>query len=145
VTESHRWLQAALAPGTWVAYKKCIERFLSFRAQFQLGAYWPASEVHVIAFISFLSIEGWAPSSINLHSSAISFVHKINGWVDPTDSFLVKKLKEGCRRQNRHVDSRLPISPEILFNLVRILPSICSSVFEAGLFKAAFVLAFFGF
>ena len=47
----------------------------------------------VAAYIVFLTIEGRAPSSISTHLSTISFVHKINGWVDPTDNFIVKNLK----------------------------------------------------
>ena len=49
----------------------------------------------VAAYIAFLTIEGRAPSSIITHLSTISFVHKINGWVDPTHNFIVKKIKTG--------------------------------------------------
>jgi hypothetical protein len=77
--------------------------------------------------------------------SAIAFVHKINGWNDPTNSFIVKKLKEGSRRLNGCADSRRPITFVILKRLVSVLGAICKSSYEAALFKAAFCLAFFGF
>ncbi|XP_072050355.1 uncharacterized protein [Amphiura filiformis] len=143
--ESHRLVRASVASSTWASYRKGIENFIDFREKFNLGSSWPANQSHIVAFISFLSSEGWAPSSINSNISAIAFVHNINGWLDPTCSFLIKKLKEGCRRLNPRVDSRLPITPPILNKLVQHLPSICSSSYEAQLFKAAFLLAFFGF
>lgn len=92
-----------------------------------------------------MSLIGRAPSSINSHISALAFVHNINGWVDPTSGFLIKKLKEGCRRTSPRLDSRLPISPPILAKLIQSLPAICNSEYEATLFRSAFLLAFFGF
>jgi len=134
-----------MAPGTWVSYNRCVDRFIQFLGQYQLGVNWPVSQASIILFISFLSLGGWAPSSINSHMAAISFVHKANGWCDPTDSFLLKKLKEGTKRGNPRKDSRLPISPVLLAKLVRILTSVCNSSLEVLMFKAAFLLAFFGF
>ena len=59
--------------------------------------------------------------------------------------FIITKLKEGCRRLNARADTRLPITPAILMRLCQVLPVLCKSQFEALLFKAAFLLAFFGF
>ncbi len=145
VDESQRLMQASLATGSRVAYKKCIERFIEFRQIFNLHACWPVEQQQIVMFIAYLSLEGRAPSSINLHISALAYVHKMNNWKDPTDSFVISKLKEGCRRLNPREDSRLPITPQILTKLISILPSICNSGYEVFLFKAAFLLAFFGF
>ena len=65
-------------------------------------------------FISFLSLHGYAPSTINSHVAALAFVHNINGWLNPTESFLIKKLKEGCKRSNSRKDGRPPIIPGLL-------------------------------
>ncbi len=138
-------LQAALASGTWVSYRKSVEKFIEFRIQFALDRIWPIPEAHILLFISFLSKNGYAPSTINSYMAALSFVHKVNGWQNSTETFLVKKLKEGCRRNKRKSDGRLPITPELLGHLAKVLPSICKSLYEAQLFKAAFLLAFFGF
>ena len=138
-------LTASLAKSTWVAYTRAIEGFLKFRSEWSLRDAWPIDSASVIAYISWLFMEGRAASTINLHISAISFVHKVNGWMDPTSSFLVGKLKEGCRRLKPSCDSRRPITFPVLQRLVDILPPICTSFYEATLFRAAFVLAFFGF
>jgi hypothetical protein len=92
-----------------------------------------------------MSSSGYAPSSISSHVSALSFAHKINGCPDPTEGFIVKKLKEGAKRMNPRVDSRLPITQSILRQIIHTLPSVCNSQFEVVLFRAAFLLAFFGF
>jgi len=102
-------------------------------------------EAHILLFISFLSVQNFAPSTINSHMAALSFVHSVNGWANPTESFLVRKLKEGCRRSNHRSDGRLPITPSLLEKLMKVLPLVCKSSYEAQLFKAAFLLAFFGF
>ena len=138
-------LQASLAPGTWIAYKNCVEKFIQFRRINQLNACWPADQQQIAMFIGYLSLEGKAPSSISSHISALAFVHKINNWVDPTDNFVVSKLKEGCKRTNPREDSRLPITPQILERVIASLTSICRSAFEVLLFRAAFLLSFFGF
>jgi hypothetical protein len=93
----------------------------------------------------FYVFRGWAPSSIFTHIAALAFVHKINDWSDPTDCFVVRKLKEGCRRQGPRTDNRKPITHKLLCRLVEVLPSICRSDFEAAMFRAAFLLSFFGF
>ena len=119
--------------------------FIAFREDFNLDGSWPASSHDVLAYIAYQSSQSRAPSTICTYLAAISFVHKINGWLDPTNSFIVKKMKEGCKRQDIRSDSRRPITYIILRQLVSILPSVCSSSFEAALFKAAFSLCFFGF
>lgn len=118
---------------------------MEFRNLFNMGSFWPVPQNHIISYISFLSIEGWAPSTVNTHISALAFVHRINGWEDVTKSFLITKLKEGCNRLNPRADSRLPISPTLLEKLVKKLPSTCSSIYEVQLFKAAYLLAVFAF
>ena len=140
-----RLVNNSLARGTQVAYAKSIEEFASFKHKFGFGYSWPASYRQVAAYIAYLSLEGLAVSTISSRLSGIAFLHKINGWDDPTDNFLVKKLKEGCKRQDKVEDSRCPITRAILSRLVQVLGVICYNNYEAVMFKAAFLLAFFGF
>ena len=92
-----------------------------------------------------MSITGYASSTINTYVASITFVHKMNGWDDPSNNFVINKILEGCRRSNRQPDSRFPITIPILGQLCVLLHSFCASEFEAVLFKATFLLAFFGF
>lgn len=144
--EALKLFDASLAPSTHATYRTGVKKFDSFRQKLGLTQAWPAPIAHIVSFIAQLSIEGKSHSSINSCVSALSFTHKINGWADPSDNFIVKKIREGSRRcQGSLPNSRRPISLQILRQLVQILPGICSTVYEECLFRAAFVLAFFGF
>ena len=76
--------------------------------------------------------------------SGISFHHKVSDLHDPTKSFVVKKLLEGCKRIRHSNDIRAPITTTILGKIFSILPQICLSSYEAKLFRAAYSLAYFG-
>lgn len=143
--ETQRLLEASMAKSTRDTYKRGVSNFEVFRNELNLRFEWPAPLRHVTAFIAQLSIQGKSSSTINTYISALAYVHKINGWIDPTDNFIVKKLKEGCRRERSMTDSRRPISLPILKRLSELLPGFCKSTFEVRLFRAAFLLAFFGF
>ena len=141
--ETHHLLYSSLASGSWVAYRRSVDKFIDFRSQVQLPQIWPVPDAHVIMFISFLSIGNFAPSTINSHISALAFVHNVYGWPNPTNNFLIKKMKEGLRRYNSRMDGRLPITPVLLQRLISCLPLICKSSYEVLLFRAAFLLLFF--
>ncbi len=138
-------LQASLAESTWVTYERAIDRFIRFRSQHTLVNMWPVSVGHIAAFIAYLMIQGLAASSVCTYISAISFVHKLNNWEDPTSRFIITKMKEGCKRLKSSQDSRLPITFQILKQLMGILPSVCRSNYMVRLYRAAFSSAFFGF
>ena len=143
--ESQRLLQASLAQSSQGTYRNCVNKFNKFRFDHGLDQTWPAALQAITMFIAFLSLARYAPSTIFTHIAALSFVHKINSWPDPTQSFVIKKLREGLKRQGHRADRRQPITYQLLGRLVNILPSICNSVYETSLFRAAFLLAFFGF
>lgn len=144
-TEAQRLLHASLAKSTHSTYNRGIDNFEKFRMVLGLQNVWPAPVQHVINYVSHLSLQGKAPSTIDTYIAALAYIHKINGWINPTDNFIIKKLREGCRRQTQRVDGRCPITLPILTSLLGSLPSLCSSSFEVALFKASFSLAFFGF
>jgi len=122
-----------------------LKKFDEFRREFNLDLNWPCEIPVLVAYIAYLSKEKWAHSTICSHLSAIGFFHKINGWSDPTGSFIVKKLREGSGRLNQVKDIRRPITFQILQRLISVLPAICSSSYEVILFKSVFLLAFYGF
>ena len=143
--EAQRLLASSIAAGTRSTYTTGIRNFEQFRISIGLGCLWPAPEQHVIAFIANMSLDGKAASTIDTYIAALSYKHKVNGWLDPSNNFLIKKLREGCRRQNRNSDLRRPITIPLLRALCSSLAGICHSSFEEALFRAAFSLAFFGF
>ena len=107
---------------------------------------WPIPVPNIITFISYLSLNNFAPSTVSTYISGLSYHHKLRGLLDPTKLFLVQKTLEGLRRKVGKVqDVRSPITFEILNKIILALPHVCSSSYESQLFAASFTLAFFAF
>ena len=142
----NRLLHASIAPGTHKTYQTGWEVFGQFRQQTATEfSDHPARAADIRRFIAWLSLRSKAPTTIATYVAAVGHMHKMRGWPDPTRDFLVTKLLEGCRRDRPSTDSRLPISIPMLSEIVRSLPFICTSLYEAKMFKAAFLVALFGF
>ena len=82
-------------------------------------------------------------STITSYLSAISYVHKLKGLLDPTKSFLIQKLLTALGRR-QPVGIRLPVTRPVLHELVRALSFTNSSAFQCSLVSALFLLAFYG-
>lgn len=70
---------------------------------------------------------------------------KISGLLDTTNSFIIKKMLLGMQRLHKRVDSRRPITIDLLVHIFDALQYTCSSVYETALFSSCFSLAFFAF
>ena len=95
-------------------------------------------------FISFLFQKGYAYNTASTYISAIRFHHKILGLPDCSSEITISKILEGYRRSRSSVDSRFPITLDILIIICGQLEMICYSEHEILLFRAAYTLAFFG-
>lgn len=95
--------------------------------------------------MAHLSLAGRSHSTVRTYLAGIGARHRLNGWLDPSESFLIKKLLQGLTRCTRKADARYPITLQRLGQLVSKLPLVCSNSYEATLFQAAYTLAFFGF
>ena len=134
----HRLLSLSLSEGSRTAYQRAVDAFQ------YLNMSWPATTKDIMVFVAHLSLNGRAASTVSLHIAALSYLHKMHNWGDLTVHFLIKKIQEGCRRQRQSRDARLPITWGILEQLTVKLDSSCASQYETVLFRAAFLLAFFG-
>lgn len=105
---------------------------------------WPATLEQIIMFISYCFETGYAPATIATYISGIGHKHKLHSWFDPSEQFLIKKMLEGCRRSKKRKDTRAPITPVILLRICNVLPRVCFTMYEAAMFKAAYLLCFFG-
>ena len=137
-------LNASIAPNTMLSYKTALRAFERFQIEFNLEKSWPVECKQVILFISYCYEKGLSSNTISTYIAGINYVHKLHGWEDLRSNFIITKMLEGCRRLRFHKDIRLPITLEILSNICQVLPQVCYSHYEATLFKAAFLLAFYG-
>ena len=123
-----------------------MEKYVEFCSKLGFQAQVPISCFHLCYFIAFMSYSDLSFSTASTYLAGLAFKQKIEGFQDPLDSFVVKKMLAGFRRINpTNHDLRLPITGDILKKIISSLPFITSSNFETKLMHAAFTLAFHGF
>ena len=99
----------------------------------------------VLQFIATQWGAGKSLALVQRQMSAIAFYAGLAGAQDPTKHFAVRKALRGWQRMRPHKeDARRPICEVRLAGILGVLPGICSSAFEVGLFQVAYSLAFFG-
>lgn len=104
----------------------------------------PIPVKHIILFLSFCFEKGLSPKSITTYLAGINYYHKLNGFYDIKEVFIIRKLLEGCHRSRISLDNRAPITLSVLVNICNSLPMVCYDNFEVKLFTSIFVLAYFG-
>ena len=135
----------ALAHRTRKGYLLTKREFADFRVYTGLDQLWPVPVEHLQQFLVFLHRKGLAPSTIQGKLSALAFYAKSNGYKDTTSDYRIRKMLEGWSRERGRVhDSRTPFSPPLLEQLCDQWESLCRDLYEAALFKAAALIAFFG-
>ena len=138
-------LQSSLSESSRKSYTRAWVVFTEFYQRFQNArVILPVSTACIALFISFLCAKGLAPATITSYLSAISYVHKIKGYHDPTKSFLIEKLLVAVGRRSQ-ADIRLPISRPLLYELVRALTHTNTYAYQRSLYGAMFMIAFYGF
>ena len=75
--------------------------------------------------------------------SAVAYAHKLRSLQDPTQHFLVVKCMLGIKKSSPSVDSRLPISTEILLQLHSNAKYVTDSFYYASMLRAMMTLSFF--
>ena len=99
----------------------------------------------MLRYLAHLQLAGLAPKTLRVQLAGLSFFCKVNDWWDPGHSFRIRRAVDGWGRlAPRRVDSRRPISLHMLRRFWKILEDVCSTPYEAALFRAAFALAFYG-
>ena len=123
----------------WSIVRDFHNRFVSSRSLTL-----PLNTATIALFICYLRARKLAASTITSYLSAISYVHKMRGFCDPTKTFLKHKLLIAVGKE-RSPDTRLPITQPVLFQIVRSLQQTNSSAHQRTLFTAMFLIAFYGF
>ena len=142
--EAEKLVKSSMAISSWKTYNTASNSFSKFRDSLGLSEIWPAPVDHLALFIAYLSHKGMASSSVITYISGLSHMHKFNNWIDNTQCFLISKMLLGLRKERpQNPDVRVPISLGLLKRLILSLKSVCTSLYEAHLFSAAFSLAFF--
>ncbi|MCG7867878.1 MAG: tyrosine-type recombinase/integrase [Candidatus Thiodiazotropha taylori] len=142
--EVERLLNASLSTNTVKSYNIAIAKYIDFCKEHNILLGCPNLS-SIINFIAWLSINGYKHSTVSSYISGLSFYLKLNGMVDVTSAFIVRKLLKGMRKDRPSRDIRAPVTLDMLKAFPLALQSVASSDYEALLFSTAFVIMFFGF
>lgn len=135
---------AAVSKNTHRAHAVGLNSYNKFCEANAVDAPWPPTLRTIIQYLLTLSSSGLAFSTVRAYISAISYHCKINQMTDPSTEFIVVKLLQGMKRLRHKPDTRLPITKDVLQQLLVAIRSICTNSFEKTMFAAAFTLAFYG-
>lgn len=135
-------LRSSLSQSARRLYKRSWQLYFTFNPY---SRELPLSILDICNFIGFLFDRSYSPSTILSNISAISFVHKILDFADPTTSFIVNKLIKGCQKLGKSKDTQRPITLEILQKLVLAMENCIPALSHRVLLKAVFLLAFNAF
>ena len=105
----------------------------------------PLQPAILALFIAHLYSRSYSSSSVTTYISAISYVHKLAGVADPTETPLIIQILKGYRKLTPVNDVRLPITLPVLRNLIRAFEHSLSSHYQSGFVSAMCALAFFSF
>ena len=125
----HTLLNAALSCATKRAYRRAISSYANCcRFHFPVVPVFPASACVLGAFIAHLPSQRYAPATFMTYVSAISYVHRLAGKVDPTQLFVINKLLVGAKKLSgtQTLDFR-SVCPSFgnLWMLLNLLPPLC--------------------
>ena len=140
-------LHSAITKGSRRTYERAWKTYVEFSSEFcdSRRSLLPVSVNNLALFISYLSAKEFASSTISTYVSALSYVHKLGNFPDPTKNFLVQKLLTAHSKLHSSPDVRLPITRSVLQHLVLALNHTNSSDFQRLLYQTMFLVAFYGF
>jgi len=101
----------------------------------------PSDRAYRIILVSIIT----AFNTARQYKSAISCQCKLFGCTDTTDCYIINKVLLGMQKSKPSTSTRLPITVNLLRDILRVLPVACKNMYESSLFTAAFTMAFFGF
>jgi len=134
-----------MSENTLSSYTNGVRRFEAFRLNRGFPTSWPPTTEHIVLFLSALSLQGLSSNTARQYKCAISCQCKLLGHTDTTDSYITNKVLHGMQKSKATASTRLPITANLLSNILRVLPVTCTNMYESSLFTAAFTTAFFGF
>ena len=139
-------LMGSLSLSTQRLYRKALTNFHTFNERKLHDANsFPANSGKIMLYIAEMVNQGFAPSTIASNLSAISFFHKMLSLEDPTSNFAIRKMMVGTNKLHKLVDTRVPITVDILHSLIDSIEHVTDNVYETRLFKSMYILMFYAF
>ena len=142
-------LHMALASVSQATRRCYVNHFLEFvtflQSKCNHADIFPITNTHVVSYLADLFSKNYAPSTMSVKLSAISFIHKICDLPDPCNCFLVKHMLTGAKRLRSKPDARKPILLPDLYKIVDSIEAIQISPYNKCLLQAMYLVAFHAF
>ena len=135
----------ALAPASQACYRRGWNLYVQFAQEYSTSEQFPVRVSNLALFIAYLVNQSYKPSTISSYVPVIAYVHKLKAISDPASSFLILKLLRACHKQQKNVDTRMPIVKPMLERLMLTLVHTGTDHYRQHLFQAMFALAFYAF
>ena len=125
-------------------YQHHWERFEHFIIhELQETIHFPIPTKFVALFIAHLYSNNLQYSTIRNYISAISFMHKIQGSVDNTSSFIVNKALKGISRISQNTrPPLLPITKTKLNKILKSIPFSTNNKYKKAMYRALYLLSY---
>ena len=141
-------MHSSLQPSSLPTYRSAWSLFHQFH-----GLVFPYSTVHcfpisasVLAlFIAYLYDKQYASSTVDTYVSALGYSHKLAGVEDSTNVFFIVQILKGYGKKGFQLDSSLSVTLPILERILSIAHRVTSFHYDAYLFGAMCVVAFYVF
>ena len=135
ITRSYR-------PVTILNYQHRVRGFAMFLDQLKVSRTMPVPSYYVALYIAKLVKEGYAPGTIRLAVSAISWFHRMSNLSDPTVTPAIQRMLIGTKRAAPPPKKLLPITRSLLFLMLSKVSLLVLSDFEQKLTKALLLLGY---
>ncbi|XP_052257114.1 integrase/recombinase xerD homolog isoform X1 [Dreissena polymorpha] len=137
-------LNSSLAPSTRASYQNALQHYNNFHStHYPQQPLWPTTTEQLAQFIAVCNARQLKASTITSYISAITYVHKLKGFSNPAESFVIKKLLHSIRR-HKNFDRRHPFTPDHLQLLLSNLRVLVSDKYTQVLMRTMFLFAFYG-
>lgn len=92
--------------------------------------------------VSYLYTQSFPPKTFSTYLSVIGYLHKVASHSNPTQIFFIQKLVAGAHRLGNTIDIRLPITHQILIQILDSIPQALTDQYDQKLYAAIFLFAF---
>lgn len=116
--------------------------FNTFCVIYDIPNYLPFSMSNIALFVSNLYTQSFPPKTILTYLSAIGYLHKVAGHSDPAQLFFIQRLVAGAYQLGNTFDIRLPITHQILIQILDSIPQALTDKYDQKLYAAIFLFAF---
>ena len=102
-------LHSAITKGSRRTYERAWKTYVEFSSEFcdSRRSLLVVSVNNLALFISYLLAKKFASPTISTYVSALSYIHKLGNFPDPTQNFLVQKLLKAHSKLHSSPDVRL--------------------------------------